>query len=96
MVCLFLFEFFLLLQELLFDSRRYLQDAQKIRGPFLVVCPLSILQNWENELEKFAPKLAVKTYIGDKAEREELRGEIVDEILKLPKTQRVRIARSFF
>ena len=53
------------------------------------MCPLSILQNWENELQKFAPNLVVKTYIGDKDERESLRGEIVDEILKLPKTKRV-------
>eukprot|EP00026_Physarum_polycephalum_P001249 Phypoly_transcript_01250.p1 GENE.Phypoly_transcript_01250~~Phypoly_transcript_01250.p1 ORF type:complete len:1141 (+),score=298.60 Phypoly_transcript_01250:98-3520(+) len=65
----------------------YLQDEKKIRGPFLVVCPLSILQNWQDELSKFAPKLVVKTYIGDKDEREDLRSGIVDEILKLPKSQ---------
>lgn len=40
-----------------------------IRGPFLVVVPLSTLANWENEIKRFAPKLNVFKYGGNKVER---------------------------
>ena len=34
------------------------------RGPMLVVCPASLLGNWERELRHFAPSLAVHRYHG--------------------------------
>ncbi|MGH7911170.1 MAG: DEAD/DEAH box helicase, partial [Candidatus Dormibacteraceae bacterium] len=34
------------------------------RGPMLVVCPASLLGNWERELARFAPSLAVHRYHG--------------------------------
>ncbi|MGH7666692.1 MAG: DEAD/DEAH box helicase [Candidatus Dormibacteria bacterium] len=34
------------------------------RGPLLVVCPASVLGNWERELGRFAPRLAVRRYHG--------------------------------
>ena len=46
--------------------------AAKERGvslPSLVVCPTSVVLNWERELEKFAPHLKVLCIIGDAAER---------------------------
>jgi len=33
-------------------------------GPTLVVCPLSVLSSWEDQLRRFAPKLVVYTYHG--------------------------------
>ena len=37
---------------------------------FLVVCPLSTVQNWEKEFEAFAPEFNVITLVGDKETRE--------------------------
>lgn len=31
-----------------------LQGSKNCRGPFLIVCPLSILQNWQNEFTRYA------------------------------------------
>ena len=46
--------------------------AAKERGvtaPSLVVCPTSVVLNWERELARFAPHLKVLCVIGDAAER---------------------------
>ncbi len=46
--------------------------AAKERGvtmPSLVVCPTSVVLNWERELSRFAPELRVLCVIGDAAER---------------------------
>ncbi|PAA57621.1 hypothetical protein BOX15_Mlig011029g2 [Macrostomum lignano] len=47
-----------------------------VSGRSLIVCPLSVLNNWRDELAKFAPQLTVRVYTGDKAERECLRAEL--------------------
>ncbi|XP_062975057.1 chromodomain-helicase-DNA-binding protein 1-like [Elgaria multicarinata webbii] len=39
------------------------------RRPFLILCPLSVLNNWEEELKRFSPSLSFVTYSGDKEER---------------------------
>ncbi len=41
-------------------------------GPALVVCPASLLGNWESELRRFAPQLAVRRYHGGGRHLEEL------------------------
>uniref|UniRef100_A0AAY4E379 Uncharacterized protein n=1 Tax=Denticeps clupeoides TaxID=299321 RepID=A0AAY4E379_9TELE len=41
-------------------------------GPFLVVCPLSVLETWREELVRFSPGLSVTCYIGTKERRAEL------------------------
>ncbi|KAG8981788.1 hypothetical protein FRB90_006988, partial [Tulasnella sp. 427] len=41
-------------------------------GPFLIVCPLSVLNNWKAEFEKFAPTVPVVTYHGPPEHRREL------------------------
>lgn len=43
-------------------------------GPFLIVCPLSVLHNWKSEFEKFAPSIPVVMYHGTPEHRSELRG----------------------
>uniref|UniRef100_A0A914XHV2 Uncharacterized protein n=1 Tax=Plectus sambesii TaxID=2011161 RepID=A0A914XHV2_9BILA len=46
-------------------------------GRHLILCPLSVIDHWQNELKRFgADRLVVITYRGDKSEREELRDEI--------------------
>ncbi|KFQ25461.1 Chromodomain-helicase-DNA-binding protein 1-like, partial [Merops nubicus] len=39
---------------------------------FLILCPLSVLSNWKEELERLAPGLCFVTYIGNKEERPKL------------------------
>ena len=38
--------------------------ADPVDGPTLVVCPVSVLGNWQRELERFAPSLRVKVHHG--------------------------------
>ncbi|KAG1842613.1 SNF2 family N-terminal domain-containing protein [Suillus subluteus] len=66
--------------------------------PFLIVCPLSVLHNWIEEFQKFAPTIPVCMYHGTPAERADLRRttmrapdseEAVDEEVII-KTQRNR------
>ena len=38
----------------------------------LIVCPASLVYNWENELKRFAPGLTVRTVTGTAPEREEI------------------------
>lgn len=55
--------------------------AAKERGvtlPSLVVCPTSVVLNWERELEKFAPHLKVMCIIGDAAERHSRLAQVAD------------------
>ncbi|KAL2925921.1 Protein CHROMATIN REMODELING 5 [Bienertia sinuspersici] len=49
----------------------FLQNAQQINGPFLVVVPLSTLSNWAKEFRKWLPDMNVIVYVGTRASREE-------------------------
>nr|QEZ88180.1 chromatin remodeling 5 [Populus tomentosa] len=48
----------------------FLQNAQQISGPFLVVVPLSTLSNWAKEFRKWLPDMNVIVYVGTRASRE--------------------------
>ncbi|XP_015284476.1 PREDICTED: chromodomain-helicase-DNA-binding protein 1-like, partial [Gekko japonicus] len=52
-----------------------LQGKLKKR-PFLILCPLSVLNNWKEELEKFSPGLSFVAYAGDKEERAKLQEDL--------------------
>jgi len=44
-----------------------------VSGPFLIVAPLSTIENWKREFNRFAPSLPVVLYHGTKEERAEIR-----------------------
>ncbi|XP_070688017.1 chromodomain-helicase-DNA-binding protein 1-like [Pempheris klunzingeri] len=53
----------------------YMSGALGKKGPFLVLSPLSVMENWRKELECFTPTLTVLCYKGDKERRAELQTE---------------------
>ena len=44
----------------------HLQEQEALESPTLVVCPTSVLGNWEREVKKFGPTLKVIVHHGDK------------------------------
>ncbi|XP_027944187.1 chromodomain-helicase-DNA-binding protein 1-like isoform X3 [Eumetopias jubatus] len=57
----------------------YLAGRLNDEGPFLILCPLSVLSNWREEMERFAPGLSCITYAGDKEERAHLQQNLKQE-----------------
>lgn len=47
----------------------YLIEKKNIEGPFLIVVPLTTINNWMSEFEKWAPSINIITYKGKKHER---------------------------
>eukprot|EP00963_Diacronema_lutheri_P014292 scaffold2859_cov349-Pavlova_lutheri.AAC.29 len=48
----------------------WLQETQKVPGPFLVIVPLSTITNWAKEFQKWTPTLNLVVYVGDGASRQ--------------------------
>ncbi|WP_392530998.1 DEAD/DEAH box helicase [Nostoc sp. C117] len=44
----------------------HLKEQDALENPTLLVCPTSVLGNWEREVNKFAPSLKISQYHGDK------------------------------
>ena len=44
----------------------HLQEENVLEKPTLLVCPTSVMGNWQKEVKKFAPSLKVLEYHGDK------------------------------
>ncbi|KAI0773135.1 SNF2 family N-terminal domain-containing protein [Trametes elegans] len=55
---------------------------ERTPAPFMVVCPLAVLDNWAREFQRFAPDIPVVVYYGSKEERAEIRREhmVLDEV----------------
>lgn len=45
---------------------------KNINGPYLIITPLSTIPNWRDEFKRFAPKIPVVTFHGDKNVRKSL------------------------
>ncbi|MBR8830480.1 MAG: RNA polymerase-associated protein RapA [Chroococcopsis gigantea SAG 12.99] len=43
-----------------------LKEQDMLTGPVLVVCPTSVVNNWEREVRKFAPGLSITVHHGEK------------------------------
>ncbi|MGM9639851.1 MAG: SNF2 helicase associated domain-containing protein [Faecousia sp.] len=56
----------------------FFASREKREHPDLVVCPASLILNWGEELEKFAPELKVSLILGTAAERRSLIAEAAD------------------
>ena len=55
-----------------------LKELRGVRGPHLVICPLSVLSSWMDELQKWCPDFrVVRLHSTDEAERQRLRKEVV-------------------
>ncbi|TIC05781.1 hypothetical protein E3Q16_01818 [Wallemia mellicola] len=51
-----------------------IEDGNK--GPFLIICPLSVVKNWIKEFNKFTPKLEPIMYHGDANKRKKIRQDM--------------------
>ncbi|XP_058021823.1 chromodomain-helicase-DNA-binding protein 1-like isoform X2 [Ahaetulla prasina] len=51
-------------------------SAKLHRRPFVIICPLSVLNNWRDELKRFSPSLSTVIYSGGKEERAELQQDL--------------------
>ncbi|MEW5309897.1 MAG: hypothetical protein WDW38_001742 [Sanguina aurantia] len=50
-----------------------LTEVQLVRGPFLVVVPLSVVPNWIREFKRWVPYVNTVVYVGDSRSREVIR-----------------------
>ncbi|KAG0458946.1 hypothetical protein HPP92_022074 [Vanilla planifolia] len=66
----------------------YLKIHDMSPGPFLILCPLSVIDGWKSEFDKFCPKLKVLQYVGDKAHRRSVR-RITYEYLQKQSAERM-------
>lgn len=46
----------------------YVKQHEKMASPHLIICPTSVIGNWQKELERFAPDLQVQLYYGTNRE----------------------------
>ncbi|MDF2546203.1 MAG: helicase [Anaerosolibacter sp.] len=53
-----------------------LSEKEIVKQPSMVVCPTSLVYNWESEVKRFAPSLKTLVVLGTKKER----AEIIDQI----------------
>ena len=59
----------------------YLKLDLGVKGPSLIIVPLSVLDNWIAEFKRFSPTMrCVKLHNSDAAEREYMRKELIQDI----------------
>ena len=56
-------------------SFRMIVQVKNVNGPFLIVAPLSVIDNWVREFESWTPKLKKIIYYGDKISRKKMQTE---------------------
>lgn len=61
---------------LLSEHEEGISESGRKLAPTLIVCPASLVYNWESEIQKFAPQLETKLIVGTAAERQILLGEV--------------------
>ncbi len=49
----------------------HVKERERTQSPALIICPTSVLGNWQKELERFAPDLRVLLHYGSNREQEE-------------------------
>ncbi|KAI3622262.1 rsc complex subunit [Moniliophthora roreri] len=54
----------------------FLIEVKQIRGPYLVIVPLSTMTNWSGEFAKWAPSIRLIAYKGNPAQRRALQGDL--------------------
>lgn len=59
----------------------HLYEEYKIKGPHLIVVPLTLLSNWLIELKKFCPFFNVIKFYGNKKERERIKNEELNNLI---------------
>lgn len=57
-----------------------LHNSSQLTSPALLICPTSVLGNWQKELERFAPDLRVHVHYGGARKREQAFLETVSEM----------------
>uniref|UniRef100_A0A8C3U0Q3 Chromodomain-helicase-DNA-binding protein 1-like n=1 Tax=Catharus ustulatus TaxID=91951 RepID=A0A8C3U0Q3_CATUS len=57
----------------------YLTKKISNKERFLILCPLSVLGNWKEELERFGPGLSFITYVGSKEEQPKLQESLKED-----------------
>lgn len=62
--------------------------AQKPASKIIIICPSSLIYNWQQELEKFAPFIGVQVYHGANRKKEELTGNDAQVIITTYNTMR--------
>ncbi|EKX31926.1 hypothetical protein GUITHDRAFT_46876, partial [Guillardia theta CCMP2712] len=51
---------------------------KKVSGPHIIVCPASVVSNWNREFSQWLPSLRVVVYHGSQKERAQIRSEMHD------------------
>ncbi|KAG7090792.1 hypothetical protein E1B28_009876 [Marasmius oreades] len=54
----------------------FLVEIKRLRGPYLVIVPLSTMTNWSGEFAKWAPSIKIIAYKGNPAQRRALQGDL--------------------
>ncbi|EXB89101.1 Chromodomain-helicase-DNA-binding protein 1-like protein [Morus notabilis] len=57
--------------------RRYILGVNVV---LVILCPLSVTDGWVSEMDRFAPKLRVLRYVGDKEHRRSLRRTVYEQV----------------
>ncbi|KXS21461.1 hypothetical protein M427DRAFT_130252 [Gonapodya prolifera JEL478] len=70
----------------------WMKEKIPTAGPFLVVAPLSVIDNWVDEVKRFTPTLPVLRYHGTPPERAELREKV---ILRAKSTEKPIVVTSY-